>query len=120
MTYYRQCLKGQINPNPKFIGQLIGKSLKIENEYMSLERCKALSELLIQGDNLEKPEYQIEELVVDECSIDDQRLAVILKALDQQSRKHLKNISIMNCEFRLKSVEPLVSILMRTAPNHID
>lgn len=87
---------------------------------MSVERCKALSELLNQGDDLEKPEYQIEELVVDECSMDDQKLAVILEALDQQQGKHLKNISIMNCEFRLKSVEPLVSIMMRTAPNHID
>ena len=57
MTYYRQCIKGQINPNPKFIGQLTGKCLKIENEYMSLERCKALSELLNQGDELDKPEF---------------------------------------------------------------
>lgn len=120
MTYYRQCVKGQINPDPTYISQIKDRCLRIETGYMSTERCQALKELLVQGALLEKPEYQIEQLVVDEGGMDDEKLAIILEALLSQPGKHLKRLHLRNCEVKAMALGPLLRILERPAPYHLD
>ena len=87
---------------------------------MSKERTVALRELLTEAGVHETPEYQIETLVIDECGMDDEKISMILGALLMQKGKFLRNISIMNCEMKQKSLEPLLKLLERSAPNNIE
>lgn len=82
MAFYKSCVKSKINPAPSFIYQIKNNALRIEKEFMSKEKTMALRELLVEGAIQEKPECQIEELVIDECGMDDEKVAIVLDALN--------------------------------------
>ena len=52
MTYYKQCVKGHVDPLPKFVTQIKNNCLRIENDFMSIGTCNALKEMLQQGAKL--------------------------------------------------------------------
>mmetsp|Transcript_35425 Transcript_35425/g.54200 ORF Transcript_35425/g.54200 Transcript_35425/m.54200 type:complete len:111 (+) Transcript_35425:96-428(+) len=85
---------------------------------MSLEACQALATLIDEGTRLDKKEYMVNKLIVDDGGMDDEKLAYILECLNRQ--KTLKSITLMNCRLEKKAMKPLLEILTRKYPASVE
>ena len=83
--------------------------LSITNEALPATVCNALRNLLILAQKKDVEDYSIRKLIVDDTSMDDEKMELILSGLAEQ--RSLKSIVLMNCHLGCKGMARLMQLL---------
>ena len=96
-------------PKPHFLNMVNDRVLSITNQCPSNTVCNALKNLLILAEKNKVQDYQIRKLIVDDTTMDDQKLELIMQGLAAQSS--LKSVVLMNCQLGWASGQQLLRLL---------
>lgn len=105
VRYYQDCLRGVQSdgsifavalPKPHFLNMVNDRVLSITNQSASATVCNALKNLLVLAEKNKVQDYQIRKLIVDDTTMDDRKLELVMEGLAAQSS--LKSIVLMNCQ----------------------